>query len=71
LDAPGPGPIQGLPWGLPGPAGFDIVPLIHAGIPGSRLLLLEHSGHMGHIEEPAAFASGIRAFLKSLPERTP
>lgn len=45
--------------------------MIHAGIRGSRLLLLEHSGHMGHIEEPVAFAAGIRAFLKSLPQRTP
>jgi proline iminopeptidase len=41
--------------------------VIHAGIPGSRLVILEHSGHMGHIEEPAAFAGGIRTFLKSLP----
>ena len=41
--------------------------VLHAGIPGSRLVLLEHSGHMGHIEEPAAFTQGIRSFLKSLP----
>ena len=40
--------------------------MIHAGIRGSRLLILEHSGHMGHIEEPVPFARGIRSFLKSL-----
>ena len=41
--------------------------MIHEGIRGSQLLLLRHSGHMGHIEEPAAFAEGIHAFLKTLP----
>jgi proline iminopeptidase len=41
--------------------------MIQAGIPRSRLLLLGHSGHMGHIEEPGPFAEGIRSFLKSLP----
>jgi len=41
--------------------------MIHDGIQGSRLLVLEHSGHMGHIEEPGAFAQGIRSFLKSIP----
>jgi proline iminopeptidase len=41
--------------------------MIHEGIAGSQLLLLEHSGHMGHIEEPGAFSKGIRSFLKSLP----
>jgi proline iminopeptidase len=41
--------------------------MIHEGIRGSRLLILLHSGHMGHIEEPAAFADGIHAFLRSLP----
>jgi len=40
---------------------------IHEGIPGSRLLILEHSGHCGHLEEPAKFTAGIRTFLKSLP----
>ncbi len=41
--------------------------MIHEGIRGSRLLLLEHSGHMGHIEEAGPFSRGIRAFVKSLP----
>ncbi len=41
--------------------------MLHEGIPGSHYLLLEHSGHMGHIEEPGPFAEGIRTFVKSLP----
>ncbi len=41
--------------------------MIHEGIRGSRFLLLTHSGHMGHIEEPGPFSQGIRSFLKSLP----
>ena len=41
--------------------------MLHEGISGSHYLLLEHSGHMGHIEEPGPFAEGIRSFLKSLP----
>jgi proline iminopeptidase len=41
--------------------------MLHEGIRGSRFLLLEHSGHMGHIEEGTAFARGIHSFLKSLP----
>ena len=41
--------------------------MLHEGIHGSRLLVLERSGHMGHIEEPAAFSQGIRSFLKSIP----
>src|SRR6185295_1460050 len=41
--------------------------MLHDGIPGSRYLLLAHSGHMGHIEEPEPFTRGIRSFLKSLP----
>jgi proline iminopeptidase len=41
--------------------------MLHEGIRGSKLLVLEHSGHMGHIEEPEAFRHGIRSFLQSLP----
>jgi len=41
--------------------------MIHDRIAGSRMLILHHSGHMGHIEEPVAFADGIHGFLKSLP----
>jgi proline iminopeptidase len=41
--------------------------LLHSGIAGSRLVTLRHSGHMGHVEEPEAFAKAIREFLKTLP----
>lgn len=45
--------------------------MIHDGIRGSRFLLLEHSGHMGHIEEPGPFSEGIRSFMKSLGDAGP
>lgn len=32
-------------------------------IPDSQLLVLEHSGHMGHIEEPELFAGTVRDFV--------
>jgi len=38
---------------------------IHRGVPGSELVVLEHSGHMGHIEEPAAFAAAVSRFVAS------
>lgn len=37
--------------------------LLHDGIRGSRLVVLEHSGHMGHEEEPEAFARAVAEFL--------
>jgi proline iminopeptidase len=40
--------------------------VMHAGIGGSRLVVLQHSGHMGHMEEPAAFTGAIATFLGSL-----
>ncbi|TMQ56754.1 MAG: alpha/beta hydrolase [Candidatus Eisenbacteria bacterium] len=45
--------------------------MLHEGIQGSRLLLLQHSGHMGHLEEPEAFSQGIHDFLKTLPPQVP
>jgi proline iminopeptidase len=41
---------------------------LHAALPGSRLVVLEHSGHMGHVEEPDAFARAIGDFLSALPK---
>jgi proline iminopeptidase len=38
--------------------------MLHAGIPGSRFVLLSDSGHMGHLEQPDAFASAITAFTR-------
>jgi proline iminopeptidase len=40
---------------------------LHAALDGSRLVVLEHSGHMGHIEEPDAFARAVIEFLSALP----
>jgi proline-specific peptidase len=37
--------------------------MLHAGIRGSRLVVLPHSGHMGHIEEPRVFAAAIGTFV--------
>ncbi|MFF4902829.1 alpha/beta fold hydrolase [Streptomyces sp. NPDC001068] len=36
---------------------------LHELIPDSQLLMLENSGHMGHIEEPELFADTVRAFV--------
>jgi len=38
---------------------------IHRGIAGSRLVVLERSGHFGHIEEPLAFAAAVATWLRS------
>lgn len=38
---------------------------LHALIPRSQLVVLEDSGHLGHVEEPEAFASAVRAFAES------
>jgi pimeloyl-ACP methyl ester carboxylesterase len=34
------------------------------GIPGSKLHVLDHSGHMGHLEEPAIFAEAVTNFVR-------
>jgi len=36
---------------------------LHRAIPGSELVVLEHSGHLGHIEEPATFAAAVGRFV--------
>ncbi|MFJ6081430.1 alpha/beta fold hydrolase [Streptomyces sp. NPDC092369] len=36
---------------------------LHALIPGSRLLVLENSGHFGHVEEPEEFAGAVAGFV--------
>ncbi|WEP00799.1 alpha/beta hydrolase (plasmid) [Streptomyces sp. FXJ1.172] len=45
--------ICGMRWGL------ELDELI----PDSRLLVLENSGHLGHMEEPELFADGVRGFV--------
>ncbi|WP_433566137.1 alpha/beta fold hydrolase [Nocardia sp. CA-151230] len=41
---------------------------LHELIPNSRLVVLEHSGHMGHLEEPRRFAHAVRDFVFSSKE---
>lgn len=41
--------------------------IIQKEIRDSRLVVLEQSGHMGHVEEPEAFADAVRGFIQSLP----
>lgn len=36
---------------------------LHRLIPGSELLILEKSGHFGHLEEPEAFAQAVTRFV--------
>jgi proline iminopeptidase len=38
---------------------------IHDLIAGSRLVILENSGHFGHLEEPQAFAEAVTDFVRS------
>jgi pimeloyl-ACP methyl ester carboxylesterase len=38
---------------------------LHTLIPGSHLVVLEDSGHLGHVEEPEAFADAVRGFVAS------
>ncbi|HEX4824350.1 MAG TPA: alpha/beta fold hydrolase [Candidatus Polarisedimenticolaceae bacterium] len=46
--------------------------VLHEGIHDSRLVLLSRSGHMGHIEEPQAFAAAVREYLVEIARpRTP
>ncbi|WTW99088.1 alpha/beta hydrolase [Streptomycetaceae bacterium NBC_01309] len=38
---------------------------LHGLIPDSRLLVLERSGHFGHLEEPGLFAGAVAAFVSA------
>lgn len=49
-------------WSTP-PARAD--ELVHA-IPGAQLTVLPNSGHLGHVEEPAAFAAAIAELARKL-----
>ncbi|GAB2508275.1 alpha/beta hydrolase [Nocardia heshunensis] len=40
---------------------------LHTLIPNSPLLILENSGHLGHLEEPDQFATAVRTFTERLP----
>jgi proline-specific peptidase len=36
---------------------------LRAGIPHSRVVVFEHSGHVSHLEEPEAYVAAVREFL--------
>lgn len=38
---------------------------LHQLIPGSELVILENSGHFGHLEEPEVFAKAVTAFVEA------
>jgi proline iminopeptidase len=49
---------------------YDLLPTERAGemaraMPDARLVVLEHSGHFGPVEEPEAFTSAVAGFLAS------
>lgn len=44
---------------------------IHAGIPGSELVIFEESSHLAHFEEPDRFMTVLRDFLARTETRTP
>jgi 3-oxoadipate enol-lactonase len=50
--------------GLTPPADSDA---LHAGIKGSRLVMLPGAGHLSNIEAPAAFSDALNTFLGQLP----
>jgi proline iminopeptidase len=38
--------------------------ILHEGIPGSELIVFEHSGHFPYLEEPEAFFGAVRGWLE-------
>ncbi|MEV0039255.1 alpha/beta fold hydrolase [Streptomyces sp. NPDC050804] len=40
--------------------------MIHDDIPGAQLLILEGTGHLGHVENPDGFATAVITFLASV-----
>jgi proline iminopeptidase len=48
---------------------LEMAKILDTGIPESRLVVLERSGHMGHIEEPELFARAVTGFLKAVQGR--
>ncbi|MEH6434443.1 bifunctional 4-carboxymuconolactone decarboxylase/3-oxoadipate enol-lactonase PcaCD [Massilia sp. DD77] len=45
---------------------LDMAQALAEGIPGARLTVLEGASHLGGIEQPEAFASGVMAFMAGL-----
>jgi pimeloyl-ACP methyl ester carboxylesterase len=44
---------------------------LHSLIRDSRVLILEQSGHFGHLEEPGEFTDGVMGFVRSLADLRP
>nr|WP_304533025.1 hypothetical protein [Amycolatopsis sp. CA-126428] len=42
---------------------------LHELIPGARLVVLEHSGHFGHLEGPERFAESVGGLRQGLRRR--
>ena len=40
-------------------------------IPGSRLVVLPHAGHLSNLESPEAFSTAVVEFLETLDPRNP
>ena len=45
----------------------EVAKALHAGIPGSRLVVLSGVGHVCNLEAPERFNEEVRAFLRSAP----
>ncbi|REE64702.1 proline iminopeptidase [Streptomyces sp. 3212.3] len=39
--------------------------MIHEAVPGAELVVLDETGHLGHVEQPNEFAAAVVAFLRS------
>lgn len=46
--------------------GPDVAAALHAGIPGSRLLLLDSCSHLPFVEQPRRYLTAVSAFLAAL-----
>ncbi|MGW3306676.1 alpha/beta fold hydrolase [Streptomyces sp. NPDC001073] len=59
----GPDVICGVRW----------IEELHRLIPGAELVILENSGHSGHLEEPEVFVKAVTAFVgtPAVPRRAP
>lgn len=45
--------------------------VLHRGIAGSEWVLLEHSSHLSHVEEPEVYMQTVQAFLDRVEEKLP
>ena len=43
---------------------MEVAQDLHAGIPGSELVIFEHSGHMTYVEQPEDYCAAVRDFFR-------